>query len=258
MNKRGLLIVFIIILSSVVYAHEESPESSISLWYIAIGSLAIFVFVVISLISKKINKAIMFTLIVIPILVVSFYLVYSTISLNLKSDYNGPVHWHADFEIWNCGEKINLMDPEGMSNRIGTSVFHEHNDNRIHVEGVIINKDDVNLHEFFETFGSELNKDMLIVETNQGIVSVKNGDRCNNVEGKLQVFLYKVKNPEDNKNWIYEQVKLQNFDEYVLSPYSNVPSGDCIIIEFDQDKDRTDKICETYEIAIKDGDLIGS
>jgi len=257
MNKRGLLIIFIIILSSFVYAHEETPENSISLWYLAIGSLAIFVFVAISLISKKINKAVMFTLIVIPILIVSFYLTYSTISLNLKSEYNGPVHWHADFEIWNCGEKIDLMDPEGMSNRIGTSVFHEHNDNRIHVEGVVINKDDVNLHEFFETFGSELNKDMLIVEINQGIISMNNGNKCNEKEGKLQVFLYKVKNPEDNKNWIYEQIKLDDFDQYVLSPYSNVPPGDCIIIEFDQDKDKTDKICETYKVAMGSGDLIG-
>jgi len=144
-----------------------------------------------------------------------------------------------------------------MSNRIGTSIFHEHNDNRIHVEGVVIDKDDVNLHEFFETFGSEFEKDKLIVETNQGIISMNNGNKCNEKEGKLQVFLYKVKNPEDNKNWIYEQIKLDDFDQYVLSPYSNVPPGDCIIIEFYQDKDKTDKICETYKVAMGSGDLIG-
>jgi len=71
----------------------------------------------------------------------------------------------------------------------------------------------------------------------------------------LQAFLYRIVNayPNQKKGFLYEQVKLENFADYVLSPYVNVPPGDCIIIEFDEEKDTTDKICETYSASIQKG-----
>ena len=75
--------------------------------------------------------------------------------------------------------------------------------------------------------------------------------------GKLQAFLLKVENPSALKKdeFIFEQTKLENFENYILSPYAYVPPGDCIIIEFDVEKDKTDKICESYTVAIERGDL---
>ena len=94
--------------------------------------------------------------------------------------------------------------------------------------------------------------------TDEGMLEMRNGESCNGREGKLQVFLYKVTNPDSSKKWIYRQEKLQDFDEYVLSPYSNVPPGDCIIIEFDSEKESTDKICASYTAAISRGELSGN
>lgn len=258
--KRGFIVIIIaLFLINLVSAHEENLDQELkerSLRYVYFGAIFMAIITVIALFFANKYKILLFLLLVIPIVLVSSYLVYTTVSLNLKSEYKGPVHWHADFEIWNCDERIDLKDPEGMTNRIGTSVFHEHGDNRIHVEGVVLDKNDVNLHEFFETFGSELTREMLRVETNDEEVFMKNGDNCKGKEGKLQAFLYKIANPED-KTWRYEQVKLEDFESYVLAPYSHVPPGDCIIIEFSEEKAFTEKLCGTYKTALKEGDLIG-
>ena len=94
--------------------------------------------------------------------------------------------------------------------------------------------------------------------TDDRFKEMKNGDLCNGQPGKLQVFLYKIKNPEQTKNWIFEQTKIENFEDYVLSPYSQIPPGDCIIIEFDVEKEKTELICETYKVSIDRGELSGS
>ena len=151
-----------------------------------------------------------------------------------------------------------MIEPKGLSNRIGTPVFHEHADSRMHVEGVVVDTAEVDLHNFFEVIGGSLTNDYLSVLTDERIIEISNGNLCNGNSGKLQVFLYKIKNPEDTKNWEFEQQKLNNFEDYILSPYSRIPPGDCIIIEFGEEKERTDHICETYKVAEQRGDLIGS
>ena len=102
--------------------------------------------------SEK-TKIFLFLGIIIPIVLVTIYSAGSTIYLNIISETQGPVHWHADFEIWDCGQKIDLINPTGFSNRVGNPVFHEHGDDRIHVEGVVVEKKDVDLHSFFEVIG---------------------------------------------------------------------------------------------------------
>jgi hypothetical protein len=68
-----------------------------------------------------------------------------------------------------------------------------------------------------------------------------------------------VTNPDPTKKsgFIYEKLKLEDFTGYVLSPYFNVPPGDCIIIEFGPSMDSTDKMCETYRLAVSKGELDG-
>jgi len=203
-------------------------------------------------------KVITFSLIVLTVLVATVYVAGSTIYLNVVSQTKGPVHWHADFEIWNCEEKIKLVDPKGLANRLGNTVLHVHGDDAIHVEGIVVDEADVSLHSVFSVIGGELKQDLLSVPTNEGMVEMRKGDMCNGKEGKLQAFVYKIKNPQQNKNWIYEQVKLEDIGKYVLSPYQVTPPGDCIIIEFDQDKISTNKICELHRLAVERGELSGS
>ncbi|MEK6951231.1 MAG: hypothetical protein AABX13_05920 [Nanoarchaeota archaeon] len=191
--------------------------------------------------------------IAVPVALVTLYAAGTTIYLNLTSHTAGPVHWHADFEIWNCGKQIDLRDPRGASNRIGTSTFHEHGDNRIHVEGVVVKLPDASLHRFFEVVGGKLAEEELRVPTNEGFVSVGKGDFCENgegdEEGKVQVFVYQTEGET------YQQRKIT--DEYVLSPQALVPPGDCLIIEFDREKEHTDKLCLSYQRAIERGELHG-
>ncbi|MCH8003169.1 MAG: hypothetical protein IH934_00930 [Nanoarchaeota archaeon] len=273
MNTRMrilLLIVVIILFSFAAYSHEEEIKeerkdigeslSFSSKNYVMIAAVIAGILVLLSIYNKEKDESKMFLFlgIVIPIILATAYLAGSTIYLNLISETKGPVHWHADFEIWNCGKKVDLIDPKGLSNRIGTPVFHEHGDDRIHVEGVVVKKKDVDLHTFFEVVGGSLTNNYLAIPTNDKVVEKGNGDLCNGKQGKLQVFLYKIQNPEDTKNWIFEQEKLEDFEDYVLSSYSQIPPGDCIIIEFDVQKETTEHICESYKVAFERGDLSGS
>ena len=194
-------------------------------------------------------KAAIFGLIVIVVLGITSYLVWSTVSKNIKSVTRGPVHYHADFEIYNCGQKLDLIDPHGLENKAGTPLFHEHNDNRIHVEGPVLDLQDISLGKFFEVIGGKLNSGSLIFPTNDGEVAMENGAICNGVPGSLQVFVFKTQG-----NTFYQN-KLTDPANYVLSSHSKVPPGDCIIIEFDRPKDKTDKLCTSYQVAKEKGEL---
>ncbi len=228
-------------------------------------------------------KLFLFWGMVIPIIFTTLYLAGATVIINQQSVTGGPVHWHADYEIYVCGEsikdenlpqsddhtssfeffpaaqahegeaqeKLDLVDPTGFSNRVGTSDFHEHGDGRIHVEGVVENLEDVSLGNFFKAIGGQLTQTLMRLPTNHGEVIVQNGMNCpDGKPGAWQGFVYKTKGE------IVTQEKLENFAEYVLSPYSQVPPGDCIILEFgSESKNRTDKICPFYQIAIEKGEL---
>jgi len=265
-----IVIVLFVMLSgvSLAHAHEEEPETtritlesltSSSLNYVLIASFIVGVMIIVSFLKKEKTekqKMALFLGIIIPVILSTAFLAGSTVYLNLVSATQGPVHWHADFEIWNCGEKLDLIDPEGFLNRVGTSVFHEHGDDRIHVEGVVVDLQNASLHHFFEVVGGELTAESFTVPTNEGMVSVRNGNECKGI-GNVQVFVYKITNPDPTKRtgFTFVQQKLENFPDYILSPYSNIPPGDCIIVEFDQEKERTDHICETYRIALEKGDI---
>jgi len=248
--------------SETVSLEESIKETTMNLIFIAAAILAVLTFlstVYIKKIEKKpVLKTFIFSAIVFVVVGVTLYAAGSTIYLNVISETKGPVHWHADFEVWNCGEKLDLANPSGLANRIGSTTFHEHGDDRIHMEGVVVKIRDVSLHNFFHVVGATLEQKSMKFPTESGVVEVTNGNSCNGAAGEMQVFVYKINNPGERKNWVYEQIKLEDIEGYVLSAHSNVPAGDCIIIEFDQAKDSTDKICETYKIARDKGELRGS
>lgn len=194
-------------------------------------------------------KKIFFLGIVVPIVLSTVYLAGITIYANVTSTTGGPVHWHADLEIWKCNTTIDLKDPVGLTNRLGSPVFHEHGDQRIHVEGVVSNYEEISLHRFFESIGGALNHDKVVVPTNEGLVVAENGELCAGQPGKVQVFAYAAQ--DDG----FTQRKVD--EKYVISPYSSVPPGDCVIVEFDREKQKTDKICKTYARARERGELHG-
>ena len=116
-------LLFIVFLS-LVTAHEEKNSVSkengvkISLILIVLASINAVILVVISCISKKYKRA-LFLGIVIPIAIATIFLVSSTIITNIHSSSDGPVHWHADYELWACEEKLNVINPTGLSIMLG-------------------------------------------------------------------------------------------------------------------------------------------
>ena len=200
--------------------------------------------------KREILKYFLFLTIVLLVLGITAYLVWSTISTNQTSVTGGPVHWHADFEIWNCGNKVDLIDPKGLSNKIGTPILHEHNDNRIHVEGPVIEYKDISLGEFFKVIGGRMTASSLVAPTNNGVVSLESGVICNGLPGELQVFVYQTSGSN------FHQKKLADPASHILSPHPQVPPGDCIIIELDKPKEKTNKLCNFYQVSVEKGELI--
>lgn len=192
----------------------------------------------------------LYILIVTTVILATGYLAFSTIFLNVGSFSGGPVHWHADFEIWACGKEVELEKPHGLSNKIGEETLHSHGDNKIHQEGVVVKREDASLGNFFRAVGGNLSQNSLSVPTEAGILQYTNGMNCPGGRiGQVEVFVYQA----SGRN--YRQQKLTAGANYIISPQSQVPPGDCIIVEFDSPKSRTDKLCLSYKVAKQVGKL---
>lgn len=241
--------------SNLNHLDEIVRSNSINYTLIATSILVVLV-IIAALVKKQSNslKVVMFVLMIGVISLNTLYLSGATIYKNHRSITGGPVHWHADFEIYNCGKEVDLVDPVGWSNKIGTPVFHEHNDKRMHVEGVVLHKDEVSLGRFFNVIGGNLTSQNLAVPLNDGtVLNLNNGDYCDGEPGMVQVFA----NVTEERNGIlnYQQHKVTYPEDYILSGESGVPPGDCIIIEFDKPKTATDKLCQSYKVQEQLGKL---
>ena len=225
-------------------------------------------------------KAPLFITIAAVVAFTTLFMAGSTVYLNTIADSGGPVHWHADYEVWACDNQLDVRDPQGrLSNKTGSSALHEHEDGRIHLEGVVIDaQTDPTLGRFFNIIGGNVSSTELTVPLNPEGVSVfeqetdgdgpadryaslvdpyiitqsdgdryahfTNGNKCGDKEAYVQTFVYKYNQDTDT----YYQEKITDPASYAYSQESTVPPGDCIIIEFDVLKDQTDKLCEQYGI----------
>lgn len=285
----------------------EHQVSALSFNSVLIGSgLLIALLVISALVRDRVPKlkTPLFLSIIVNTLIVTALLIGSTIYLNTKSSSGGPVHWHADFEIWACGQELELRDPTGfLSNKIGTSTYHEHDDRRIHLEGVVVEERDASLGKFFYVVDGGLTKNSLVLPLNNALqdergtasyfeddtdgeideaeraylidkyvdthddqtekdntfASFINGQTCGDgQQAQVQVFTYSVLRDEDGNyierniggktKTIYTQTKLDDPVNFIINSESVVPPGDCIIVEFDEPKDFTDKKCFQFEV----------
>lgn len=247
--------------------------------------------------QHKALKLPLFAIMAITIIGSTGLLMSSTVYLNTKSESGGPVHWHADIEFWACGAELELRDPNGtLSNKVGSSTYHEHNDKRIHLEGVVVRKaEDASLEKFMRVSGGYLTKDRIaiplntdrstwyasaekgtvdgdsqslegypikdpdasladgshygVMETEDGPLQVlANSGGCRygdaQTEAEVQAFVYSF----DKASNTYSQQKLGSPMDYLMRDEPLVPPGDCLIIEYGQPKDRTDKLCRQYGV----------
>lgn len=232
---------------------EIIRTNSLKFALLALGLL--LVLAVMAVFLKNTNgrfKYLLFGAIALVSVLTTLYLVGSTIYLNQASETGGPIHWHADFEIWHCGQMVNIKDPTGFSNKVGTEVVHEHNDGRMHFEGVLLTLHDASIGHFFESLGGSMSSKQLTIPKDSGITTYKDGDICSDgSETSMQVFVYQTQ----DKTFI--QKKLKDPQNYVISPHSQVPPGDCVILEFGPLKDKTEKLCQSYKVAKETGKIHG-
>src|SRR3989344_9432590 len=139
MMKLSSYLIIGILLATAVFAHHEEEQSidiptrgatgQADIYNERAGEISIYATVLLLVIaflaltqqkSSNTIKALLFILLCLITLAATIYLVGSTLYINLTSSTKGPVHWHTDFELWNCGQRVNLEDPKGLSNRIGT------------------------------------------------------------------------------------------------------------------------------------------
>lgn len=260
----------------------EADISTLSIRVVMISSLILVVLLALAVTivkNKKLHiyKKPLFASIIIAILIPSLLMMGSTVYINTISESKGPVHWHTDIEFWVCGEEIELRNPTGfLSNKIGTSTYHEHDDKRIHLEGVVVEKDyDASLEKLMDVIGGSITDTNLVIPTENIVfendidgdassgntlfaanhvtsngegyssIAVENGESCNDSDiAEIQAFLYSY----DKESMAYEQTKLDNPKEYIMRDESMVPPGDCLIVEFDAIKNRTDKLCMQYGV----------
>jgi hypothetical protein len=262
MKKRLSFLVVLLFLPAAIAIPYETPTDHsaydpLGVWNVVLaGACALLLFALIAIGAGALHewqKKALFVLLCAVIGLATLYIVGTTIYLNISSVSKGPVHWHIDFEIWNCEEKIDLLDPQGLFNKIGTPVLHEHNDDRVHVEGPVVKKSDVNLRNFFAVIGGSFDYGELTLPTNNGVIVLRDGMTCNGQPSKVQAFLFKVQNPDEHNNWVFTQEKLLNAPEYVMSPYATILPGDCIIFELAPEKPFTHRMCESYEVAVSRG-----
>ncbi len=278
MSSRHLFLIGMILfagLGTIVFAHEEREEAPVSsdiqlaitlrdnaYNVVVVSAIALICLVVYSIKNKprkERTKKILFLSIVFFALGSNLYLAGATLYTNHVSPTGGPVHWHTDFEVWKCGESLDLVDPTGWDNRVGTWEIHEHNDNRMHIEGTILNMDQGSYHHFFEVIGGNVDTVGMTFPTVNGETLLPKNGSCNNAPAQLQLFRLFITNPGDAKQWIYDQEKLA-FPEglnMIMAPYGNIPPGDCLIIEFDTPKAKTTHSCASYRAAMDRGELHG-
>ena len=263
----------------------EEQITSLSWQAVGVGTLALIILIIIASFTRerfpKLNKPI-YTLILVAVIVPTITLVASTVYLNTQSYQGGPVHWHADIEFWACGNELELRDPSGaLSNKIGSPTLHEHDDKRIHLEGVPITEKDASLGKFMKTVGGDIDRNNLVLPVNKDNVFENDYDGdgkftdlnylindrfitdgfngkvakfqsgktgCASTEpAEVQVFRYSMVGDKT-----YEQTKVSKPEDLIITGDSNVPPGDCIIVEYDIPKDFTDKLCEQYGVRTKD------
>ncbi len=107
---------------------------------------------------------------------------------------DAPVHWHAAFDVKVCGEDRDLpAESDGTAHgksMAGTTLSHHHFDNIMHIEGRVINPEDIKIGAFADRIGFTFDRDRLMEKTN--------GEACSEggASGQVKMFVNDVPNNE--------------------------------------------------------------
>ena len=153
---------------------------------------------------KKIIKYSITTIILI-LIIYGFYTFVIAPVKDFEPYTSGPVHWHANFEVYLCGEKQDFTTGYDFEdNRKGSLTFHSHNDEVIHIESHVAKKEDLALGNFFDAINIPFSENQ--------IMDKKNGDLCNGKAGKVHMYINEAENYE-YKNFIIRPCESENIKQ---------------------------------------------
>ena len=92
-----------------------------------------------------------------------------------------------------------MINSKFPKNKIGSALFHEHNDDRIHIEGSVKLLKDFDLSSYFEVVGGKLENGHLVYPSVNGEIEKRNGDLCIG-ESRLKVYV----NGKKIENYVFE------------------------------------------------------
>lgn len=218
-------------------------------------------------------RPMLFSFVVFVVLTVTWFATGTAIYTDALSYTGGPVRWQASYQIWACGNQLELRDPRGLlSGTIGRPDIYERNDSRIHIGGIPSSPAEASLGAFMNAVGGTISPLSLTVPLNDSslyavgqspqnsdqiqpflhttasgnLATFTSGQQCGSQTAEVQVFVYKYN--KDSR--AYSQTRLSDPASYTISGERNVPKGDCIIMEFAPRHNRTDKICpEITEVS---------
>lgn len=256
----------------------EPLMQGISVDSVVIGS-ALLIGLVFFLVHHKFElKPIFFYALGAVMLVVTSVLLLSTSILQIQSGTAGAAHTQAEIEFWFCGTEVRPLTHKLSGNRRLSQ-----DAKRVYVSGFTPADDDAgSLRGYVAALGGELQDESLRIplaaqedgwtmseqlrdgdpqgdldtrfmqrfmirpspdSPEETLLDITNGQRCpRSSETELQVFVYSA-NSDANT---YQQHKLDSPSHYLFSPRRSLPPGDCVIVEFDEPKDQTDKLCPSY------------
>ena len=104
------------------------------------------------------------------------------------------VHAHSLLNISICGEHKDLPKVNEHEHYLGTSLLHTHDDNIVHIEGIVNTCEDPTLGAFFDVIN--------VTFSNDKIMNVKNGNLCNGKQAKLKMY---INNMQSNafRNYVF-------------------------------------------------------
>lgn len=205
----------------------------------------------------------------------------SAVVLHLQSDSIGRQHRQANVEFWVCGTEVT---PFEQRNRLGDGTFYyQSTDKQITRSGYVSDElHDASLGAFFQTAGGSIQADSIVLPLSndpsqwlmpseqqdgdaQGnmtsefleryvrtarrysLLELSDGLRCpDGSTGELQVFSFRI----DYDNQTYQQEKIVDPDDLIIEPANSQQPNQCLIIEFAENKNRTNKLCES--IGLRD------
>lgn len=202
------------------------------------------------------DKKILMNGFLVAILLPSLYTAGAFVHDSQTSWSGGEIHWHADFEVLveqnGDLERLDLIDPGNfcketthessymcsVNDRVGSTEYHEHNDNRIHLEGSFKTKRDASLASFFEQFNGQLTNTKIVFPTNDGTV-----EKIADAEHSVKILVNKG---VGDRHWciVDNTVKAEDRcsshgdiasgpEDYIISPYSRGANLDNIFIVYD-------------------------